>query len=102
MKLSIAERLMVAQLLPEKGSFINLGLIRKAKEDVSFSDKEHADLHIIITDEGRVTWVDPDNYNKDIEFGEIVTAMIVKRLKTMDEQEELEEKYFTVYKKFVA
>lgn len=92
---------MVAQLLPEKGSFINLGLIRKAKENVSFSDKEYADLHIKITDEGRVTWVDPGNYNKDIEFGEIVTAMIVKNLKAMDDKEELEEKYFSTFEKFI-
>ena len=92
---------MVAGLLPEKGSFVNLGLIRKAKENVSFSEKEHKDFSINVKEDGRVTWVDPGNSEKEIEFGDTVTEILKKVLKEMDSKEELEEKYFSIYEKFV-
>jgi len=92
---------MVAQLLPEKGSFVNLGLIRQARENVSFSEKEHKDYDIKVDANGMVTWSDPGNSDKEIKFGEVVTEIIKKTLKAMDQKEELEERYFTVYKKFV-
>ena len=102
MKLNIMERLMVAQLLPEKGSFVNLGLIRKAKENVSFNEQEHKDFQIKATEDGRITWVDPGNSDKDIEFGDTVTEIVKKALKEMDSKEELEEKYFSLFEKFVG
>ena len=37
MKLSVAERIILFGLLPEKGTFLNLKQIRKVREDASFS-----------------------------------------------------------------
>ena len=41
MKLSVIERLTLQAMLPEKGSFTNLRLIRVAREALSFTDAEH-------------------------------------------------------------
>ncbi len=95
------ERLMIAQLLPVKGSFLNLKLLRKAREDLSFDEEEHKRFNLKQTNDGRVEWVDPGNSDKNIDFGVIVSNMIVKALQALDEKEELEEKYFSLFEKFV-
>ncbi len=41
MKLTIIERLNLSGMLPEKGSYTNLKLLRLSKEALSFTDKEH-------------------------------------------------------------
>ncbi len=41
MKLTVVERLNLSGMLPEKGSYTNLKLIRLAREALSFTDAEH-------------------------------------------------------------
>ena len=48
MKLSPVERIKLLELLPERGSFHNLKIIRKLKETLSFSEDELGLCHITI------------------------------------------------------
>jgi len=99
MKLSVLERLLVQGLLPEKGSFTNLKLIRVAREALSFDDAENKALDF--KQEGdQLRWTEGAS-EKDINLGEIVTEMIKKKLKELNDKEELEPKQFTLYEKFV-
>ena len=45
MQLSVLERLTILGLLPTKGNYTNLKLLRVAKEELSFSDEEHKALN---------------------------------------------------------
>tara|TARA_Y100000310_G_scaffold136383_1_gene135245 strand:- start:9226 stop:9663 length:438 start_codon:yes stop_codon:yes gene_type:complete len=41
MKFSVLERIVLSQLLPEKGNYANMKLLRKAKENLSFTEEEN-------------------------------------------------------------
>ena len=105
MKLSVLERLMAVGLLPEKGSFTNLKLIRVAREALSFNDGEHKALNFRVEKDPQgndlTRWNDAAVPDKEISLGEVVTHMIVKELKELNDKEELKPEQFTLYEKFV-
>ncbi len=55
MNLSVLDRLLLLGLLPAEGDITTLRIIRTLREELSFTEQEHADLHLK-QDEGRVTW----------------------------------------------
>ena len=99
MKLSVLERLLIQNLLPEKGSFTNLKLMRVARETLSFDEAENKALNFE-QDGEQLKWVDGAVNDKEIKLGEIVTEMIKKELKSLDDKEELKPEQFTLYEKF--
>ena len=100
MKLSVVERVLVQGLLPEKGTFTNLKLIRKAKEALSFTEEEHKLLNFQQNGD-QLTWNEGSVGEVDIELGEIVTEMVKKELKKRDEKEELLPQQESIYSKFI-
>jgi hypothetical protein len=138
MKLSVLERITLQNILPAKGSYTNLKLLRVAREELSFTDAENKVLNFRQIGEGekaRTVWntsqlVDkstnkpvqgdnefvmklvnsnPDNYEMrpvledvDIELGEVVTQMIIKELKKLEDSESLDQSLFTLFEKFVV
>ena len=137
MKLSVIERMTLLGMLPAKGSFTNLKLVRVAKEALSFTDEEHKKLQFrneIVNNQQVTHWnqmqlvekstgkpitgsqeeieqlvtANPLGYEMqptvgevEIKLGEVVTHMIIKDLKELEKKEELEDKHFTLYEKFV-
>lgn len=100
MKLNVMERLMTLNLLPASGSFANIKLLRVAKENLSFDDLEHKKLKFVQNGE-TLNWdQSADVGEKEIVLGEVVTQMIVKELKKLDEGEKLTEQHFSVFEKF--
>jgi len=100
MKLSVLERLLVQGLLPEKGSFTNIKLMRLAMETLSFDEAENKALGF--RQEGEQTiWNDGAVGEKEVIIGEVVSNMVKKALKELDEKEELKPEQFTLYEKFV-
>jgi hypothetical protein len=92
---------MVQSLLPEKGSFTNLKLVRVAREVLSFDDLENKKLQF--RKEGdRLEWVENVVEDKDIKLGEVVTEMMKKTLKELDQKEELTAQQLTLYSKFMG
>lgn len=55
MKFSVMERMLLLSLLPETGSFTNLKLLRKTREDLSFTEDENRKLHFREED-GQMLW----------------------------------------------
>ncbi len=65
MKLSVMDRMTTAALLPQKASFINHGLIEKAKADLSFNEEENALLDFQpVEGTSRMTWKQSRIFNK--------------------------------------
>jgi len=99
MKLTVHERLIVPTLLPDKEDFLTLRILRKLKEDLSFTEEEHKKFKIKV--EGQQIFWDPKSPAKDIEFGDIATKLITEKLKSMNEKKELTNDHISLYEKFV-
>lgn len=67
-KLTVLERLLLLQVLPQRGSFTTLRIVRQLQNDLSFSEDEHRMFGIV--DEGGATkWDEAAATEKDVEFG---------------------------------
>ena len=99
MDLSVVERLVLLSLLPQEGSYINLKLLRTAREELSFSDEEVGILNFV--QEGdQVRWNMGPDIMKDVTIGEVVTLMIVDSLKKLDGEGKLKNDHFSLFEKF--
>lgn len=100
MELTILERLILSNLLPAQGNFVNLKLLRVVRENLSFTEEENKLLNF--RQEGdQMKWNDGVVADKEIEIGEVVTQIIVKELKKLNDEEGLQNEQLSVYEKFV-
>ena len=100
MKFSVLERFLIQNLLPEKGSYTNLKLMRVAREALSFDEAENKALNF--TQEGeQIKWLEGAVPDKEIELGEVVTQMVIRKLKELDEAEDLKAEQVALYEKFI-
>ena len=73
--------------------------MRVAREALSFSEAENKALDFKQEGE-QLRWTE-GVAEKDLNIGEIVTEMIKKKLKELNDKEDLEPQQFTLYEKFV-
>ena len=101
MKLNIAERVALLQILPETGDFITLKILREMQLNIGFSEEDYK-IFKIKTEENRVSW-DPVEGLKEveIEFGEKAIEIVKEALTKLDGEKKLIPNLFTVYEKFV-
>ena len=100
MELSVLERLILLNLLPNEGNYANLKLLRVARESLSFTDEEHKVLKF--KQEGdQMRWEDGAVGEKEIKVGEVVSQLISKELKKLNSEEKLKEEHTSLYEKFV-
>lgn len=108
MKLTVFERLLLNTILAQhQDGFLNLGLMRKAREDLSFTEDENR-IYQPKTENGQAIWRvlddvgNPIPQEKDIEIGETVTNIIRNELKKLNDAKMLKDDHFTLYEKFVV
>ena len=101
MKLNVIERLLLLGILPNEGSFTNLKIIRKARESLSFDEKENKVLKFDQKENGQISWVPNAIEDKEINVGEIASELIKKELKKLDKEEKLTNEHFSTYEKFI-
>lgn len=88
------------ELLPTSGSFLHLKLVREAREELSFTDKETQKLQFTTSEStNTIKWV--GNLEREFTFGPVITEMVVKALLALDKKEALEDRHFGVYQKFI-
>lgn len=101
MILSIKERLVLNMIMePQAGRYDALKLIRKLREDLSFSEIEIKDINLRSEDGAGFRW--DKEVQKDIDIGEVVVAMIKKQFQKLDKEERLHEDHLEIYQKFVV
>ena len=108
MKLSVIERVMLANILPKEGTFANLRLLRVVKEEISFSEEENKALDFeqdgdqlkwkFKIEEGKLVDLIPE---KEVAIGEVVTKLISKELNSLNSKAKLTEQHFSLYEKFI-
>lgn len=98
MKLTVSDRLILLFIIPQQGDFTTLKIIRNMRDDLSFSEEDHEKLKFRI-DEG-IHW-EEGLEDKEINFGEKATDIIVDAFKKLDSQKNLRIEHMELYEKFV-
>lgn len=101
MKLEVIERLVLLNALPKEGNFTTLKLIRKLREELSFSEEEHKALNFV-QDGDRVKWNLQSGVVKDFEFGDVILKTVEDLLKKLDKENKLTDESFSLYEKFIG
>ena len=100
MELNTLERLLLLAILPAEGDYTTLKIVRALREDLSFTEEEHARLKLI-TDDKQTRWdLSADTYRGYI-FGIKAAAIIRDRLEKMNVEKKLTEQHLSIYEKFV-
>ena len=100
MNLNVLERILLSQILPETGSFMNLKLLRVAKEKLSFTAEENKTLSFI-QEEGKVMWDTKKELPFEIVLSDVVCNLIKDALAKLDKEEKLTVQHMTLYEKFI-
>lgn len=104
-ELSIVDRLVLMQVIsmtPPMGGRMFHRELGRINDAISFTQADKDEFDIQIHDDGgRVTWNDAKARSITLDIPECVEHMIVKRLREMDEQEQLLPEHIPVYDKFV-
>ena len=90
MKLNVMERMALLNILPPEGSITVMKLLRVLREDLSFNEKEHAALQFK-QENDMIQWKQDADVVKDVKIGEIMTELIKKELKKLNDEEKLTE-----------
>ena len=99
MILTIKERLVLNMVMEQQsGRYDALKLIRKLREDLSFSESEIKEINLRNEDKGFI-W--DKEIEKDIPIGEVVMGIIKKQFQKLDREERLMEDHLDIYAKFV-
>lgn len=103
MTLTVLDRILLLNTLPAEGDITALRIARKLREDLSFSEEEHAALSLTQAD-GQVTWntVAAATADKDVPIGPKGQALIVEALTALSTAKKLTAQYVDLYDKFVT
>lgn len=99
MKLSVAERLTILGVLPQKGKYDTLIHAKAIREAVAISSDE-AEAIELEAKEGGLTWDGEKAEEKDIEFNAKQAGIIADALDEMNEKGELTAQHISCYEKF--
>lgn len=99
MNLSVKERLVLNSILPAQGDITTLKIVRKLREDLSFSEEEHKKLKFVEVEGGGLKW----NWDLivDIEIGEKAMDVIKKALEDANNKKQLNLDHLDIYERFV-
>lgn len=101
MELGVFDRLILLNILPKEGDFTTLKIVRKMREDLSFTEEEHKALQFQQED-NNIKWQKEVDKPKNINFGEKATDLIVSTLKKLNTEKKLSEQHYSLYEKFVG
>jgi len=102
MKLGIAERINVLNILPVEGNIITLRVVNELRGALSFSEKEIADAGIKQDTDGRITWDHTAGVGKDVKIGDTAKDIIKTALKKLDDEKKLTAQLVPIWDKFMG
>jgi len=106
MKLTIQDRILINNILPKGGSFIDLTIIKSIQENFSFSEKEIEEYKIVETfvpetNSIKIKWDISKDKPKEIFISVLGLNFIADILKELERKKILLMEYFYLYKSFV-
>ena len=100
MELLVWERFKLLQTLPERGDYVTIKIVRKLREDLSFSEEEIEELQFK-QDGERMMWNPEAKQTKEFQFGPKATNIIAEALKGVSKREMLDGALLVLFEKFV-
>lgn len=99
---SVQDRLALLSVLPDKGNITTLHILRVLREELSFSEDEHAALELVTLPD-TVHW-NPDHKvpDKTIEVGDKARDVIATALKQADQRQDLADLHIPLWDRFVG
>ena len=101
MELSVFDRLILLNILPEEGDFTTLKIVRNLREDLSFSEAEHKALQFK-QDGDNIKWKTEADITKEIDFKPKAMELICKSLTDLNNNKKLKDNHFSIYEKFIG
>jgi len=99
-RLSILNRLSLLGLLTNKGDSTTLKILRELREELSFTNEEHAIIKFQPQPGGKLAWDDDALPNKEFEFEgirEVILEKVKTQLREMEKKSELLLDYLALY-----
>jgi len=100
MKLSVFERVILLNIIPQESDLTTLKIVRKMRDDLSFSEEEYKFLQFK-TDENSMTTWEEGMEDIEVNIGEKATDIIVDAFKKLDSQKRLKLEHLPIYERFV-
>jgi hypothetical protein len=99
LELNVPERVALLELLADvEGNFLTLKILRKLREELSFSEEEIKEFNLVELG-GKITW--ERGADKDVKMGNKAREIAVDALKRRDAAGTLRDRHFTLYEKMV-
>lgn len=98
-ELTVLERLVLLNLLPEQGDLTTIRIIARLREELSFTEEEHAALKFRHED-NRTVWNEDAKVVRTFEFGPKTATTIIKALEDLSKQKGLRVEHLTLCDKF--
>lgn len=98
MELNIPERLILANMLPEQGSFTTLKMIDELKKALYPSEKE-VKKYNIEQEEGTIRWNEKGAERLNIELTDAQIEFLKKELEKLGDSEKATSAHYAIYKR---
>lgn len=99
MEFTVLERLLLLNLLPQVGSIITLRVVQQLRAELSFSEDEIARMSLQEVG-ANITWNQDAEEPKLVEVGDTAKTIIAKRLRDLDESEQLQPQHLSLWEQF--
>jgi hypothetical protein len=100
MQLTVKERLLLLKALPREGDLLSLRIVRKLREELSFSEGELTTL-AVRQDGARVVWNPKADHGKEVGVGPRATEVISRALQALSDRGALNEDWLSLCDKFM-
>jgi hypothetical protein len=102
MELKVFERLILLNVIPKEGNYLDLKIMRELKEALSFDEEEQSALQFDYDKSpGQVLWKHDADIPKEINIGPRAMVIISDTFKKLDKENKLMEEHLPIYEKFV-
>ena len=101
MQLNTFDRLILLNILPGQGDITTIRIVHKLRQDLSFSEEEHAALEIQTGEDGLIRWKAEADKPKEVEIGPKAHAIVEGVLRQLSEKGLLKEQHLSLYDRFV-
>jgi hypothetical protein len=87
MKLTVLDRLIINQFMPERGGLITMRLVRNMRDRFAFSSEEISELELKDESDGRITWNSKkERESIDFKFTQEEISILKQRVDEVDKE----------------
>ena len=95
------ERITLMATIPAEGDYLDMKIVRKFRESLSFTEEEQKMLGFVRDAQGGTSWEGEDP-NKAVYFGKRMEAIIVESLADLQTTKKLNDGHLSLYEKFIG